>query len=505
MDKRMILYRGSLKSCNYHCSYCPFSKHRMSVGELEKDREQWFSFLHAFCRDAAGMQVRALMIVPYGEALVHPWYWEGLAQLTALPWTDAAGAQTNLSFSMDIYQKRFVQAGGRPQKLRLWATFHPEMTTVSDFAARCQALLQAGVTLCAGAVGVPDNLALLRRLRGALPPEIYLWINRMEGLGRAYTEAEREAFLEIDPYFGRELAPVAADVSLCAQRLFVEGDGRLHTCNISPVLPGRWGGRFPAPRCGRKRCSCYLAYGGRSDFMNRMLFGDYPLFRIPRRPRAVFLDVEGTLVPGGGGGVEMARRGAADGVPDAVLAGLDGLARDGARLFLATTLCRRDAMKRLGRAGRLFQGGIFAGGAHLVWEEGGRIRERFLTLEENAARLFAEREDLNRQYGFRTLVYRSGAGCYKITLLRPVHKPWTEQEAEAVFRAFRQTECSGKAGGDKTRCLVEGSCMQIVSAQAGKAAGVRMLCQRLSIPPEKAFAFGDSPEDAEMVQICRGE
>ena len=47
----MVLYRGSLKSCNYHCSYCPFSKHPMSVGALEKDKEQWFSFLHTFDRE----------------------------------------------------------------------------------------------------------------------------------------------------------------------------------------------------------------------------------------------------------------------------------------------------------------------------------------------------------------------------------------------------------------------------------------------------------------------
>ncbi len=502
MDKHMVLYRGSLKSCNYHCSYCPFSKHPMSVGALEKDKEQWFSFLHTFDRAAEEMGVRALMVVPYGEALVHPWYWEGLAQLSARPWMDAAGVQTNLSFSMDTYRKRFVQAGGRPEKLRLWATFHPEMTTVPDFAARCRELLQAGVTLCAGAVGVPDNLALLRRLRTALPAEIYLWINRMDGLGRAYTEAEQEGFLEIDPYFRRELAPVAADVSLCGQRLFVEGDGRLHICNISPALPVRWGNGFPAPRCGRKRCSCYLAYGGRAEFMNRMLFGEYPLFRIPRRPRAVFLDVEGTLVSDvrTGAGVPGCRAGG--GVPDYMLAGLEGLARDGTLLFLATTLCRRDAGKRLGRAGRLFAGGIFAGGAHLVWEEDGRRQERYLTLEDSSVACFAQQKELNRKYGFRTLAYRSAAGCYKVTLLRPAHMPWKREDAEAVFRAFGQSACPGQKG---IRYFVEGSRMQIVSAQAGKAAGVRMLCRRLSIPLKETFAFGDSPADAEMMQICGGE
>lgn len=44
----MVLYRGILKSCNYSCTYCPFSKHNMRGGELEKDRRQWFSFLKRF-------------------------------------------------------------------------------------------------------------------------------------------------------------------------------------------------------------------------------------------------------------------------------------------------------------------------------------------------------------------------------------------------------------------------------------------------------------------------
>ena len=32
-----IYYRGSLKSCNYDCSYCPFTKQRDSRDELAHD------------------------------------------------------------------------------------------------------------------------------------------------------------------------------------------------------------------------------------------------------------------------------------------------------------------------------------------------------------------------------------------------------------------------------------------------------------------------------------
>ncbi|MDE6363366.1 MAG: STM4011 family radical SAM protein, partial [Lachnospiraceae bacterium] len=220
MDRHMILYRGSLKSCNYHCSYCPFSKHPMSARELEKDKIQWFSFIRRFQEKAEVMKIGALMIVPYGEAMIHPWYWEGLAQLSALAQIDAVGIQTNLSFSVNDFTDCYVNTGGVFAKLRLWATFHPEMTSVSDFAAKCRKLRDQGIQLCAGIVGVPQNLDLLQQLKRELDG-IYLWVNKMDGLRRGYSQEEQEAFLEIDPYFERELMLLPANAALCHERLFV--------------------------------------------------------------------------------------------------------------------------------------------------------------------------------------------------------------------------------------------------------------------------------------------
>ena len=225
MDRRTILYRGSLKSCNYHCGYCPFSKHRCSERELEKDRTHWFRFCESLNERAEALNIRALMVVPYGEALIHPWYWEGLGALTKLDAIDAAGSQTNLSFSIVRSLEIFEHAGGVREKLRLWATFHPEMTSCGEFAEKCAALRREGILFCAGAVGVPENLEVLQRLREMLPREVYLWINAMDGLGRSYTEDEFQRFSSIDPYFYREIRPVPADESLCRSRLFVEADG----------------------------------------------------------------------------------------------------------------------------------------------------------------------------------------------------------------------------------------------------------------------------------------
>ena len=133
MDRHMILYRGSLKSCNYHCSYCPFSKRPMSARELENDRIQWFSFVQSLPEKAEKMQIGALMVGPYGEEMIHPWYWEGLAQLSACAKMDAVGIQTNLSFGAEESLKVFRQSGSHMEKLRLWLRLASQCQSLKEF------------------------------------------------------------------------------------------------------------------------------------------------------------------------------------------------------------------------------------------------------------------------------------------------------------------------------------------------------------------------------------
>ena len=283
MAGNTILYRGSLKSCNYHCSYCPFSKHKESMRELQTDRQQWIRFCRSLAERAAVLDIRALLVAPYGEALIHSWYWRGFAELTRLQRTDAVGAQTNLSFPVASSMEYFRQAGGCGDKLRLWASFHPEMVSVSRFAKQCGRMLDEGVRLCAGAVANPKYLEVCRQIRKALPAEVYLWLNRMDGQKRPYTEEEQRAFEEIDPFFFRDLSYPQADCKQCEKRLFVEGDGTLRTCNLGMRQKRNWyelASDFPKPECRRKFCSCYLAYAGREDFGRAGDFGEYPLFRM---------------------------------------------------------------------------------------------------------------------------------------------------------------------------------------------------------------------------------
>ena len=90
---REIQYRGSLKSCNYACSYCPFAKRPGSRRELEKDEA-------ALRRLVLGLSGRAsvfkeklgILIAPYGEALIHSYYWKEMAALSRLFFVEAVGA-----------------------------------------------------------------------------------------------------------------------------------------------------------------------------------------------------------------------------------------------------------------------------------------------------------------------------------------------------------------------------------------------------------------------------
>lgn len=500
MHNSMILYRGSLKSCNYHCSYCPFSKHPASPREIAQDREQWDDFCRHLCRTAPELGLCGLMIVPYGEVLLYPWYWKGLARISRIEQVEAAGAQTNLSFPLQMAEM-FAQEGGRLEKLRLWATFHPEMISTKDFSEKCRQVLDAGISLCAGAVGVPENIPLLRKLRQSLPKEIYLWINQMDGLKRAYTEQEIKELTEIDPFFYRELALIRADSRECEHRIFIEGNGRHRTCNISIALPKgeEWNerkGKLPEPKCSTKVCSCYLAYGGRNHFMNRLLFGSYPLFRIPRHFRAAFFDIDRTLIP------EEKRR-EKEKIPSLTVASLNALAQKGVYLFFATSLPIEEARKRCKTVWDFFCGGVFSGGGHILLLEKKTEQTRNLQTIKQELLFPVEDEFLTelkeKIHGFpiHLLTDRKDRKTVKITLVRPEATPWKKEETKRLWKLLSQDKKKN------IRYFAEENCLQFVSVHAGKANGVKQLCKWTGIDLSEAAVAGDGEEDREMLEICK--
>jgi len=249
---------------------------------LERDREEFFRFIDFI---GQGTFHGAIQIAPYGEALIHEYYWEGLAKLSRYPAIQAVGAQSNFSFPVEKMLSVYGKSGGNKEKLRLWGTFHPEMTTPGQFLGQCGRLKRAQILFCVGAVGVPENLDLLRQLRVGLEQSVYFWINKMDGMGRCYTEEEVLAFLGLDKYFALELRNFKPDTGACAESVFIQGDGRIRPCNL---CSGKMGnlyqdglGSLPQKICTKKVCGCFLSYGSRTDVEELQSFKPYPAFRIP--------------------------------------------------------------------------------------------------------------------------------------------------------------------------------------------------------------------------------
>lgn len=528
MAKISLTWRGCLKSCNYSCSYCPFSKHPISKRELLKDKEQWLSFCKAFEDHALELNLGALLVTPYGEALIHPWYWEGLGRLSRLDSVDMAGAQTNLSFPLEENLRLFDAAGGIREKLCLWATFHPEMTDISSFTSRCRMLKEMGIRICAGAIGVPDQARTLSCLRKELPEDIYLWINPMDGLGRPYTPEETAFFRTIDPYFSAAAACPSADPSMCRNRIAVEGDGSLRGCTIGRKIgqrktgiqnhqetqnPDRTEIQLPWIQeliqrrtsdipsawasCGQRRCSCYLAYGGRKDYPHRFFFGPYSIFRIPWQAQAVFFDIDGTLLE------EVHHLSAEACTPPQkdrrrrqLLVNpewLEELSRT-TPLFLATALPYRDAKRRFdsarcGKLFSLFQGGVFGGGSHIRLEK--EYRERILPLELG---WLPEAEKFKEDMKFRILLYRENhITCKGVLTKLPGASDWTSEEVAAItslLSSFPARICP-----DLRR-------IQILPQNAEKAKGAALLCSWLNIPLKQCAAAGNSPDDLPLLKAC---
>lgn len=279
---RQIYYRGSLDFCNYSCPYCPFSRKKASTRQLERDQEEWFRFIRKI--EECGFS-GAVQVVPYGEAMIHEHYWEGLAKLSKCGGIQAVGAQSNLSFPVEKMLDIYESYGGNKEKLRLWGTFHPAMISVDRFLEQCSCIQEAGVQFCVGSVGVPENIRILHELRQRLDSRIYMWVNKMDGLGRRYREDEIQAFASIDDHFGLELRHFQPDVRECSGALTVEGDGSIRSCILCHQKMGnlyRDGlDGLPEKKCTRRACDCFLAYGSRKDISELDVFQPFPAFRIP--------------------------------------------------------------------------------------------------------------------------------------------------------------------------------------------------------------------------------
>lgn len=262
-----LYYRGKLGACNYGCSYCPFRKREALKEELERDRDGLYRFLE-WIKSDKGQQIKNIMFLPYGEALIFPYYGDVIAGLAGCSHVRRIGCQTNLSFSVEDFTDRFHKREAL-RKVRLWCSFHPSQTGMDEFLSQCKKLSQKQVAYCVGAVGDIRNIEILKRLKLSLPEGAPFWINAMDGRRREYTQGEIEAFASLDPFFPLEIKKRRSDLLKCAggiSRLFANGDGDLFSCNISRIKIGNlYTGQLLERKCASVQCSCYLAYSHRFD------------------------------------------------------------------------------------------------------------------------------------------------------------------------------------------------------------------------------------------------
>jgi hypothetical protein len=259
-----ILWRGSLDSCNYSCTYCPFAKRTMSASGLAADRLQLERFVQ-WAKNASTWRLRVLF-TPYGEALIHPWYQAALTSLSHAQHIDLVSIQTNGSGSWDWLNQANLQ------RLSLWITWHPSQISRSTFGARMRRLHEAGVQFSVGCVAVPDTLTEVEALRSELPNDIYLWVNAQRPKTE-YDAHEIQRWTAIDPHFPLDLFSQASHGRSCRTGrdvISIDGDGDIRRCHFIPTVLGNLYRHtidkiLTERPCSRVRCECYIGYSHLDD------------------------------------------------------------------------------------------------------------------------------------------------------------------------------------------------------------------------------------------------
>ena len=467
LSVRRIYYRGKLNSCNYTCSYCPFGKKSHPTSKM-RDKQAWSRFITAI--EQWEGETLQLFVIPYGEALIHRYYREGIIQLASLPQVTGISCQTNLSFSADEWLDEFPATPTLISKIKIWASFHPEMTSVESFVRRLHTLYNAGIQVCAGAVGNPMAKSVLSDLRNALLPDIYLFINAMQGLKSPLSIEDIRFFTQLDNLFEYDLKNASAQWTICSggrSSCFIDWKGDIFACPRSQVKIGNfYQNQMLAPLlpCRRKVCDCYIAFSNLTNHPLHRIMGAGAFWRIPDKPfiTSVFFDVDGTLTDAQGRVSESyahTLRYIAQFVP----------------LYLATSLSMQQARRKLGKAlFSLFEGGVFADGGLLVY--GGQSRcmpvELLLDINEESAKITAHSYE-GQVYKYSMLVYDKEERINILSRLK-----------EKPYQVFYKPPL-----------------ITVIHKEVDKRKGVLHICKALAFPLDQVLIVGNSLKDWEMMSV----
>lgn len=461
MSIKHIYYRGSLKSCNYSCYYCPFAKHKMTNSELEKDKMAFDRFSEKIKTDST--HDLTVMITPYGEAMIHEYYQNGLIDLAKLQHIKGVGIQTNLSFSTEIFIEKINQAQINKKKLKIWASYHPSMVDAEVFAAKANRLEQY-VDISVGMVAVPEDLESISELKKHLSPSIYLWLNGQSRRKSHYTEQAKCLLKQIDPFFDFELNRIGNETALCTaakESILVEANGKIFPCHMINTYIGNYYKEMPAGDsfiCDRSYCDCFLSYSqlNLNSFDN--FFGANKRFRIPEKKSidAIFFDIDGTLTDKYG---KLTAE-----VKETII-----YLASKCKLYLATSLPFEKARQKIKSIWPYFQGGIFSNGSYIWEKSAGEIK--IFPIAENC---LSNIESKTNKFG----VDRDKAG----NLLRII-LPYN-------YKITQMPETKISADGNK---------IYIQSTSVSKKQALALFLDYMQIQKDNVLAVGNSENDREIL------
>ena len=256
-----FFYRSYIRECNYTCSYCPFVKGHYTEKSIQKDREH-FNRLIDYIEENS-QEEYGLFLAPRGEIMILEHYFEGIARLLKLKNLKNLVVQSN--FSGEI---KWLKDLENKEKFNLWLSFHPEFVTVENFAKKLRILNDYGINYCAGSVGVKENFSLLRKLREAVPPENYMWINAYKNIKNYYSPEDIDFLTALDPLFKYNLTDYKSLGEECSagyDSFFLEYNGDVRGCfgnmkklgNIYNDSLKDIAVKIP---CKRKICDCFIGY-----------------------------------------------------------------------------------------------------------------------------------------------------------------------------------------------------------------------------------------------------
>jgi sulfatase maturation enzyme AslB (radical SAM superfamily) len=275
-----IFYRGKLDSCNYTCSYCPFSKNKISKSNLMEDEVALKNFLSWVCSRSESMHV---MITPWGEAAVYDYYQRALIELSQRNHVKTAAIQTNLSGSIAWVGEADLS------RLALWVTWHPDQIPFDKFHAKARQLLDLGVRYSVGVVALPEFVESAKKLREMLPKQIYVWMNAAKEQCINYGPNLLAEIGNVDPLFrlnlnnypsknlpcsaGRSSLLIDATGNVQRCHLVNESLGNIYQMDLQDIL------RVDDTCCPNEVCDCYLGHINFKKALFEDKFGDNVIWR----------------------------------------------------------------------------------------------------------------------------------------------------------------------------------------------------------------------------------